>query len=219
MNTILASDSEHDSNGSEPKSEWRRGPSAYDVLCRPPPWYHFFKQFFYMLLTFFINFFLGHTLILSQVFIVSISYVFHRLSQNYDKKKVRIRWVRTPTGRRIHRYGGTLRTHCLRRLRTNSAELRTVNVGSAAHFSSPCNLCSKLYSLYHLCATLVIWVSSGIYTECVALHTSTVKGLRPVTQRYDTDSRTLIIDNGCSASITNDWKDFIYPPFKVNASI
>jgi hypothetical protein len=61
---------------------------------------------------------------------------------------------------------------------------------------------------YHLCATLVIRTSSGIYTECVALHTSTIKGLHPVTQRYDTDSRTLIIDNGCSASITNDWKDF-----------
>jgi hypothetical protein len=37
--------------------------------------------------------------------------------------------------------------------------------------------------------------------------------------QLDSDSHTLIIDNGCSASITNSMEDFISPPWRVRANI
>jgi hypothetical protein len=97
MNTILASNSEHDSTGSEPESEWRRGPSAYDVLCRPPPWI-FSKQYFdqlFISLTFFIILYIGFLWTHCQLLIIYVSSIiqyFYQLCQNRDKKKIRTRW-------------------------------------------------------------------------------------------------------------------------------
>ena len=41
----------------------------------------------------------------------------------------------------------------------------------------------------------------------------------PLGRQFDSDSRTLIIDDGASACITNDIGDFIEPPTKVNRKV
>jgi hypothetical protein len=124
--------------------------------------------------------------------------------------------VRTPTGRRIRRYGSALRPRCLRHLRNLNADSYAANVKSATCFTS---LYKRLRIYYQLYKRLIVYVTERISTECIALHASTTQNLRTTAQKYDTDSHILIIDNGCSASITNDLTDFIFPPFKVKASI
>ncbi len=170
------------------------------------------------LLTFFMIILLKPVTIFYHLLFVLTKYVSYRLRQNYGKKKIRTRWVRTPTGRRIHRYGGPLRARCLRRLRnTKLLASRTETVGTTGICLS--NVREKLRNLCQHYVRLATYAFTRVSTRCIALHASTVSNLRTPDHRYDTDSRTLIIDNGCSASITNDLADFIFPPFKVKASI
>jgi hypothetical protein len=56
----------------------------------------------------------------------------------------------------------------------------------------------------------------------IPLHTlNTTASHTPVSPpiRLDTDSHTLIIDNGCSSSITNCIDDYVSPPWRVRANI
>jgi hypothetical protein len=56
----------------------------------------------------------------------------------------------------------------------------------------------------------------------IPLHTlNTTTSHTPVSPpiRLDTDSHTLIIDNGCSSSITNCIDDYVSPPWRVRANI
>jgi hypothetical protein len=170
------------------------------------------------LLTYFMVILLKPVTIFYYLLFVLTKYVYCRLCQNYGKKRIRTRWVRTRTGRCIHWYGGTLRARCLQRLRnTKLLASRAETVGTTGTCLS--NVRGKLRNLCQHYVRLATYAFTRVSTRCIALHASTVSNLRASDHRYDTDSRTLIIDNGCSASITNDLTDFIFPPFKVKASI
>lgn len=75
----------------------------------------------------------------------------------------------------------------------------------------------KFYSYCQLCIQAIDMV--GRTYRRFALHASTTKSFHSTAHKYNTDSCTLIIDDSCSASTTNNMADFVFPPFKVNASI
>jgi hypothetical protein len=97
-------------------------------------------------------------------------YVFQS-RQNYGKRKICTRWVRTPTGHCIYRYGGVLRMYCLQRLRDSKVHKQCKSTFITYFVSLPYILGVKLCNYYQLCVKAMHMVGRTCMSFALCEHT------------------------------------------------